>query len=72
MGVFVRLDDTQVEGLVPMRTLGDEWFDLNEDELTLTGTSTGTRYELGQRAIIEVGSVNTVRGHLDFKLVHVG
>ena len=72
MGVFVRLDDTQVEGLVPMRTLGDEWFDLNEDELSLTGTSTGTRYELGQRAIIEVESANTVRGHLNFSLVHAG
>ena len=29
-----------------------------------------TRYELGQRVIIEVSRVNTTRGHLDFRLIH--
>lgn len=71
MGVFVRMDDTQVEGLVPIKSLGDEWFDYDEDTLTLTGSDTGTRYELGMPAVVEVESVNTVRGHLDLRLVHV-
>lgn len=70
MGLFVRLDSTQVEGLVPIKSLGHEWFDLDEAELALTGADTGTRYELGQRVIVEIASVNTVRGHLDFALVH--
>ena len=71
MGVFVRMDDTQVEGLVPIKSLGDEWFDYDEDTLTLTGSDTGTRYELGMPAVVEVESVNTVRGHLNLRLVHV-
>ena len=72
MGVFVRLDLTQVEGLVGIRTLGHEWFQFDEDALTLTGADTGTRIELGMRVIVEVARVNTTRGHLDFKLIHVG
>ena len=70
MGLFVRLDLTQVEGLVSIKSLGNEWFEFDEDALTLTGADTGTRYELGQRVIIEVSRVNTTRGHLDFKLIH--
>lgn len=72
MGVFVRLDITQVEGLVSIKSLGHEWFEFDEDALTLTGADTGTRIELGMRAIVEVSRVNTTRGHLDFKLVHLG
>ena len=70
MGLFVRLDVTQVEGLVSIKSLGREWFTFDEDELTLTGADTGTRYELGQRVVVEVVRVNTIRGHLDFELVH--
>lgn len=70
MGLFVRLDLTQVEGLVSIKSLGNEWFEFDEDALTLTGADTGTRYELGQRVIIGVSRVNTTRGHLDFKLIH--
>ncbi len=72
MGVFVRLDLTQVEGLVSIKSLGNEWFEFDEETLALTGADTGTRIELGMRAIVEVSRVNTMRGHLDFRLVHLG
>lgn len=71
-GLFVRLDDTQVEGLVPVQGLGDEWFDFDERDLSFTGSESGMRFELGMRAIVEIKSVNTVRGHLNFALVHTG
>ena len=41
MGLFVRLDLTQVEGLVSIKSLGNEWFEFDEDALTLTGADTG-------------------------------
>lgn len=71
MGVFVRLDETHAEGMVHLRDLGGEWFDLDERALTLTGASTGRRITLGDRVIVEVTRVNTVRGHLDFRLIHI-
>lgn len=70
MGVFVRLDQTGAEGLVRMNNLGGEWWELDEDSLTLTGSSTGDVIELGRRMVVEVAGVNVMRGHLDFKLVH--
>lgn len=71
LGVFVRLDATGAEGLVRMNALGTEWWDFDDVRLTLTGESTGTRVGLGCRVVVEVASVNVLRGHLDLKLLHV-
>lgn len=71
MGAFVRLDDTGAEGLVRMAALGNEWWEYDVIRLRLVGESSGTVIELGQRVIIEITSVNVLRGHLDFKLIHI-
>lgn len=71
LGAFVRLDATGAEGLVRMNALGTEWWDFDDTRLTLTGESTGTRVGLGCRVVVEVASVNVLRGHLDLKLLHV-
>lgn len=71
LGAFVRLDATGAEGLVRMNALGAEWWDFDDVRLTLTGESTGTRVGLGCRVVVEVASVNVLRGHLDLKLLHV-
>lgn len=71
LGAFVRLDATGAEGLIRMNALGTEWWDFDDVRLTLTGDSTGTRVGLGCRVVVEVASVNVLRGHLDLKLLHV-
>lgn len=71
LGAFVRLDATGAEGLVRMNALGAEWWDFDDVRLTLTGESTGARVGLGCRVVVEVASVNVLRGHLDLKLLHV-
>ncbi len=71
LGAFVRLDATGAEGLVCMNALGAEWWDFDDVRLTLTGESTGTKVGLGCRVVVEVASVNVLRGHLDLKLLHV-
>lgn len=71
LGAFVRLDATGAEGLIRMNALGNEWWDFDDVRLTLTGESTGTRVGLGCRVVVEVASVNVLRGHLDLKLLHV-
>lgn len=71
LGAFVRLDAIGAEGLVRMNALGAEWWDFDDVRLTLTGESTGTRVGLGCRVVVEVASVNVLRGHLDLKLLHV-
>lgn len=72
MGLFVRLDETGAEGLVRMKALGgNEWWDFDERRMMLLGESTGCLIRMGQRVIVELSSVNTVRGHVDFKLIQI-
>lgn len=71
LGAFVRLDATGAEGLIRMNALGTEWWDFDDVRLTLTGDSTGTRVGLGCCVVVEVASVNVLRGHVDLKLIHV-
>ena len=36
-GVFVSLDETCADGLIPVRDLGHEWFEYDEKRMTVTG-----------------------------------
>lgn len=67
-GVFVRLDDTGAEGLLPVRALGEEWFSFDEDRMTLTGEASGTRWRLGTRIEVTVVGCTPARGQIDFAL----
>ncbi len=67
-GVFVSLDETCADGLIPVRGLGREWFDYDEKRMRLTGESTGEVWSLGRRVVVEVAAVDVPRGRIDFRL----
>lgn len=67
-GVFVSLDETCADGLIPVRDLGHEWFEYDEKRMTLTGESTGTVWGLGRRVVVEVAGADVPRGRIDFRL----
>ncbi len=68
-GIFVTLDETYAEGLVPVRALGGEWFSYDEARMTLTGEESGETWGLGRRVTVEVTGVNVARGQIDLALV---
>ena len=67
-GVFVCLDETSADGLLPVRALGHEWYSYDEDRMALVGEESGTVWHLGQRVEVEVAGVNIARGQIDFRL----
>ena len=68
-GLFVTLDETCAEGLVPVRALGDEWFTYDEARMALTGEESGEVWGLGRRVCVVVAGTNVPRGQIDFALV---
>lgn len=68
-GVFVRLDETGADGLIPVRSLGAEYFRYDRDENLLTGTSTGTEIGLGQRVTVRLAEAVPVTGGLVLELL---
>ncbi len=70
-GVFVRLDETGADGLIPMRALGREYFHFDREAGTLMGADTGTVIGLGQRVTVRLSEAAPVTGGLAFDLVRL-
>lgn len=68
-GLFVMLDDSCAEGLLPTRALGNEWFTYSDARMMLIGEESGRTFSLGQRLAVEVTGTNPARGQIDFALV---
>jgi ribonuclease R len=70
-GVFVKLDETGADGLVPIRSLGREYFEHNAETQTLRGTESGTVISLGQRAVVRLSEATPVTGGILLELLEL-
>jgi len=68
-GVFVKLDGTGADALIPIRTLGAEFFHYDAESQTLMGADTGTLIGLGQRVTVKLAEAAPVTGGLIAELV---
>lgn len=68
-GAFVRLDETGADGLIPVRSLGREYFHFDRDAATLMGSETGTTIGLGQRVTVKLSEAAPVTGGIALELV---
>jgi ribonuclease R len=66
-GLFVELDETGADGLIPARFIGDEYFRFNEAGRAFVGNS--ATYRLGDPVTVELVEAAPVAGALRFKLV---
>ncbi len=63
-GAFVRLQGGH-EGMLPLRALRGDWWELNEQGTILTGERTGETLRLGDPVRVRVERVDTARGRVD-------
>lgn len=68
-GLFVKLDDTGADGLVPVSTLGQEYFVHDPDKQTLMGESSGKILGLGMRTTVRLTEAEALTGGLLFELL---
>lgn len=67
-GFFVSLPNT-IEGLVHMSTLGDDFYNFNERDLTLKGERTGKVFRMGQPVKVKLVKADKITGDIDFEHV---
>jgi ribonuclease R len=70
-GVFVRLDETGADGLIPIRALGREFFHYDEASQTLMGSDTGLTLGIGQKVTVRLSEAVPVTGGLLLELLAV-
>jgi ribonuclease R len=63
-GAFVSFGEGH-EGLLPVRRLRGDWWELNEPGTILFGTNTGATIRLGDPVRVRVRSVDAPRGRVD-------
>ncbi|MEO0380836.1 MAG: ribonuclease R [Pseudomonadota bacterium] len=68
-GVFVKLDDSGADGLVPMRSIGAEYFHFDREAGTLMGSDTGLTISVGQRATVRLAEAVPVTGGIALDLL---
>ncbi|MFW8633993.1 ribonuclease R [Cribrihabitans pelagius] len=70
-GAFVKLDETGADGLVPVRSIGREFFHFDPQAGTLTGSDTGLTLAIGQRVTVRLTEAAPVTGGLELELLSI-
>ena len=70
-GLFVKLDETGADGLVPIASLGREWFRHDADAHTLTGEDSGRVIAMGQKVLVRLQEAVPVTGGLLLELLEI-
>lgn len=71
-GFFVELIDFNVEGLVHVSSLKDDWYEYRAHAQTLTGRRNRLRYRLGDRVEVLIKNVDSYRQQVDLAVVSGG
>jgi ribonuclease R len=68
-GLFVELDEIFVQGMVPVATIGGDFWQFKDREHRLRGESSLREIRLGDRVKIEVESIDEDRKQIEFRLL---
>lgn len=70
-GAFVAFGDIGADGMVPVRQLQGDWYELNEEGTILRGERTGTTIRLGDAMRVLVRRVDVPRGRIDLEALDI-
>lgn len=65
-GIYAEIDENHCEGMIPMRDLGDDYYDFDERNFCLIGRRHHHKYQLGDAIRIQVAKANLEKKQLDF------
>ena len=68
-GLFVRLDDLFIDGLVHISTLENDYYQFDAAKQRLLGENSGMQYRLGDKVRIKVEAVHLENKMVDFSLM---
>jgi ribonuclease R len=71
-GLFVKLSDTGADGLIPIRTLGTEYYNYDETRHAIVGSRSGAMHRLGDVVDVRLVEAAPVAGALRFELLSEG
>lgn len=67
-GLFVRLHDLHIEGLVHITSLGQDYYHYDDVRMCLTGENSGVKYRVGDVVTVQVAAVNLDEKKIDLAM----
>ncbi|MFS4437199.1 ribonuclease R [Paracoccaceae bacterium GXU_MW_L88] len=68
-GIFVKLKETGADGLIPLSSLGHEYYRYDATTQSLKGERTGRRIAAGMSATVRIAEVTPISGGMIFELL---
>lgn len=68
-GIYAEIIENKCEGMIPIRSLGGDYYEFDEKNYCLTGQRTRRRYRLGDHVQIRVARCNLEKKQMDYELV---
>jgi len=68
-GLFITLDETGADGLIPSRSLGREYFVFDEKRKALIGADSGGTYRFGRQIKVKLVEATPITGGLIFEIL---
>ena len=64
-GIFVEIKENKCEGMIRLQNLPDDFYDYDEDSMSVIGSTTGNSYTLGDAVMVKVVNVSLEKRQID-------
>ncbi len=68
-GIYAEINENKCEGMIPLRTLQDDYYEFDDANYCLVGRRTHRKYMIGDAVRIRIVRANLDRKQLDYELV---
>jgi ribonuclease R len=68
-GLYAEIIENKCEGMIPIRSLGGDYYEFDDKNYCLIGQKTHKRYRLGDPVKIQVVNCNLERKQMDYELI---
>ncbi len=68
-GMYVELEDTKIEGMIPLSSMADDNYSYNEKNNQIIGSKYKEIFEFGDKVRVKVEGADLIMKQLDFRLV---
>ena len=67
-GIYVEINENKCEGMIPIRELDDDFYELDEENYYIVGRRKGRKFQLGDPVRVKISGVNLEKRQLDLVL----
>ena len=69
-GIYVELNENKCEGMIPIRSLDDDFYEFDEKNYCIIGRHNHKRYQLGDELTVKIIRTDLVKTQIDLEIIY--